>query len=70
VATKQVIEAVTIIGLYLGDRGWCFLRRGDDVLQDQDDVKFIHLAWHLCVIAGSAAHFLGIYFYVLPLQIG
>ena len=32
-------------------------------------IKFIHLAWHLCVIAGSVAHFVGIYFYVLPLSV-
>ncbi len=28
-----------------------------------------HLVWHLLVIAGTVSHFLGIYYYVLPLTL-
>ena len=31
--------------------------------------KYHHLVWHLLVLGGAASHFLGIYFYVLPVTI-
>jgi hemolysin III len=31
--------------------------------------KYHHLVWHLMVLAGSISHFIGIYFYVLPIRL-
>jgi len=33
-------------------------------------VPFFHATWHLLVIAGSACHFIGIYAYLLPPDVG
>jgi len=30
--------------------------------------RYHHLVWHLLVIAGTASHFFGIYFYILPIS--
>ena len=67
-ATRQVIEAVSLSGFLWVVLGGIFYI-GGTIFYKIKDVKFIHLAWHLCVLAGSAAHFIGIYFYVLPLKI-
>ncbi|MDA3781030.1 MAG: hemolysin III family protein [Bacteroidales bacterium] len=32
-------------------------------------LKFHHLIWHLFVLAGSIAHFVAIYFYILPIKV-
>lgn len=32
-------------------------------------IPYSHVVWHIFVILGSAAHFVSIYFYVLPLQV-
>lgn len=68
VATRQVIEAVSLSGFFWVVLGGVFYI-GGTVFYKIRSVKFIHLAWHLCVIAGSFAHFIGIYFYVLPLGV-
>ena len=67
-ATRQVIEAVSLSGFLWVVLGGVFYI-GGTVFYKIKTVKFIHLAWHLCVMAGSAAHFIGIYFYVLPLNV-
>ncbi|MBT3338370.1 MAG: hemolysin III family protein [Anaerolineae bacterium] len=67
-ATRQVIDAVSLSGFVWVIAGGVFYI-GGTVFYKMKSVKFIHLVWHLCVMAGSAAHFIGIYFYVLPLQV-
>jgi hemolysin III len=36
------------------------------VLFALDSRRYFHAAWHLFVLAGSAAHYFAILFYVLP----
>lgn len=67
-ATRQVIDAVSLSGFLWVVFGGIFYI-GGTIFYKIKTVKFIHLAWHLCVMAGSAAHFIGIYFYVLPLSV-
>ncbi|MGB7876030.1 MAG: hemolysin III family protein, partial [Anaerolineales bacterium] len=67
-ATRQVIEAVSLSGFLWVVLGGIFYI-GGTIFYKIKNVKFIHLAWHLCVLAGSAAHFIGVYFYVLPLNV-
>ena len=67
-ATRQVIDAVSLSGFLWVVLGGIFYI-GGTVFYKMKSVKFIHLAWHLCVMAGSAAHFIGVYFYVLPLNV-
>jgi len=67
-ATRQVIDAVSLSGFLWVIIGGVFYI-GGTIFYKIKTIKFIHLAWHLCVIAGSAAHFVGIYFYVLPLSV-
>lgn len=33
-------------------------------LMNDRRIKYLHVAWHLCVVAGSVMHFLGVYCYV------
>jgi len=68
IATKQVIDAVSLPGFFWVVLGGVFYI-GGTIFYKIKNIKFIHLAWHLCVIAGSAAHFVGVYFYVLPLSV-
>lgn len=68
VATKQVVDAVSLPGFIWVIVGGVFYA-GGTIFYKIKTIKFIHLAWHLCVIAGSVAHFVGIYFYVLPLSV-
>jgi hemolysin III len=67
-ASKQVIDAVSLSGFIWVIVGGVFYA-GGTVFYKMKSVKFIHLVWHLFVIAGSVAHFIGIYFYVLPLDV-
>ena len=67
-ATRQVIDAVSLSGFLWVVLGGVFYI-GGTIFYKIKTIKFIHLAWHLCVIAGSAAHFVGVYFYVLPLSV-
>ena len=67
-ATRQVIDAVSLSGFLWVVLGGVFYI-GGTIFYKIKTIKFIHLAWHLCVMAGSAAHFTGIYFYVLPLSV-
>ena len=68
IPTKQVIDAVSLSGFFWVVLGGVFYI-GGTIFYKIKNIKFIHLAWHLCVIAGSAAHFVGVYFYVLPLSV-
>jgi len=68
VATKQVIDAVSLSGFIWVIVGGIFYA-GGTIFYKIKNISFIHLAWHLCVIAGSVAHFVGIYFYVFPISV-
>jgi len=67
-ATPQVIDSIGLEGFLWIVLGGIFYA-GGTVFYKMKNVKYIHLVWHLCVIAGSIAHFVAIYFYVLPLKI-
>jgi hemolysin III len=45
--------------------GGVFYSLGTFFLIRDDRVRHFHAIWHLCVMAGSACHFLGIYAYVV-----
>jgi hemolysin III len=34
-----------------------------------DRLRYFHAAWHLFVLAGSALHYLAVYFYVVPARL-
>ena len=68
VVTPQVIEAISLSGFLWVVLGGLFYA-GGTVFYKMQNVKFIHLVWHLCVLFGSISHFIAIYFYVLPLKI-
>jgi hemolysin III len=63
-----VIESISLAGFLWVVVGGIFYA-GGTVFYKMKNVKFIHLAWHLCVIAGSIAHFIVMWFYVLPLEV-
>jgi hemolysin III len=58
VAPEGVIQAIIAGGV--------FYTVGTFFLVYDEHVKHFHAAWHLCVISGSACHFLGILLYVVP----
>jgi len=31
-----------------------------------DRIRYFHAAWHLCVLAGSVAHYFAVLFYIVP----
>ncbi len=66
--TPQVIESISLAGFLWVVVGGVFYA-GGTIFYKMKNVKFIHLAWHLCVIAGSIAHFVVMWFYVLPLEV-
>jgi hemolysin III len=45
--------------------GGAFYMIGTYFLLNDDKVRHYHAIWHLCVIAGSACHFLGIFVYIV-----
>lgn len=60
--------------LPLGLMGWMlaggvFYTIGTFFLTYDERVPYFHATWHLCVIAGSACHFIAILWYTLPLAV-
>jgi len=66
VALKPMLAVIPKPGLaWLAAGGLAYT--GGVVFYAWKSVKFMHMIWHLFVLAGSICHFLAILFYVLPL---
>lgn len=64
-ATRPLIHSITWHGAaWLLAGGLCYT--GGVVFFAYDRVPFFHGIWHLFVLAGSAFHYLAVWFYVLP----
>lgn len=63
IAIKPIVSAVPFRGLLWLTAGGIFYTTGVAVFA-RDDIPFNHAIWHLFVLAGSLAHFFGIYFYL------
>jgi hemolysin III len=65
VAARPLIQAIAWHGImWLGAGGLAYTL--GIVLFALDSRRYFHAAWHLFVLAGSAAHYFAILFYVLP----
>jgi hemolysin III len=65
VAARPLIQAIGWHGImWLGAGGLAYTL--GIVLFALDSRRYFHAAWHLFVLAGSAAHYFAILFYVLP----
>jgi hemolysin III len=65
-APMQVIEAIPTPGLlWIGAGGVAYT--SGLLFFRMRHLRFHHAIWHLFVIAGSACHVIGVYFYVLPI---
>ena len=62
VPTINSIPAGGIAWLLLGGLAYS----GGIIFLLSTKLPFNHSAWHLCVIAGSASHYLAVLFYLLP----
>ena len=63
---KHIIEVLTTPGFILLIAGGLFYTFGI-IFFRMHKLKYHHLIWHIFVILGSVMHFLGVYYYVLPL---
>jgi hemolysin III len=65
VAARPLIQAIGWHGImWLGAGGLAYTL--GIVFFALDSRRYFHAAWHLFVLAGSAAHYFAILFYVLP----
>ncbi len=64
IAIKPLISALSFNGFMLMLAGGLFYTIGV-LFYSLENVKFMHVVWHFFVIAGSACHFLVVFFYVL-----
>ncbi|MGC9291144.1 MAG: PAQR family membrane homeostasis protein TrhA [Acidobacteriaceae bacterium] len=64
-AMRPLLHAISWHGmLWIGLGGLAYT--GGVLFYALDRVPYFHALWHLCVLAGSAAHYYAILFYVLP----
>ena len=67
VAIKPLIEGLAPGGLWLLIAGGLCYTMGT-AFYVLKKVKYMHMVWHLWVLAGSVCHFLAVMLYVLPLE--
>ncbi|MCK5538067.1 MAG: hemolysin III family protein [Bacteroidales bacterium] len=67
-AIPALIEAISLTGFLWIAAGGIFYSVGI-IFYKMERLKFNHLIWHLFVLAGSIAHFIAIYGFVLKVQI-
>ena len=66
VAVKPMFAAMPLGGMvWLAAGGLCYT--GGVAFYVWHSLPYHHAIWHLFVLAGSAFHFFGVYYYVLPL---
>jgi hemolysin III len=65
VAAQTMIRVMPIGALWWGLAGGVCYTVGTLFLVNDERVRHFHAVWHLCVIAGSACHFLGILIFVV-----
>jgi hemolysin III len=63
IITKDLIEAMTIEGLYWIAFGGLMYTFGTFFFSKDEKIPYYHAIWHLDVLAGSFAHFIAIYIY-------
>lgn len=66
-ALPRVLAVAPMAALgWLVAGGLCYTV-GTAVLANDHKAPYLHSVWHLLVMAGSAAHFIGIYYYAIPM---
>lgn len=68
VCIKPLIAALPAYGLYWLIAGGLFYTVGSFFYMNHK-VPYNHAVWHLFVLAGSVAHFITVFCYVLPIQV-
>jgi hemolysin III len=66
VATRPLLERLPVAGLWWIAAGGVAYTLGTVFLQLDGRYRYFHAVWHVLVIAGSACHFAGVFWYVLP----
>jgi hemolysin III len=62
-ATKDLIEQLSLGGLYWMAFGGIMYTFGTFFYSKDEKIAYYHAIWHLYVLAGSFAHYIAIYFY-------
>ncbi|NOZ48360.1 MAG: hypothetical protein GXO79_16535, partial [Chlorobi bacterium] len=68
IAGFQIIKTISLAGLiWILVGGFCY--SFGILFFKLTKLKYHHLIWHLFVIAGTTAHFIAIFFYVMPIAV-
>lgn len=67
-AMKPISEAISLAGFMWIILGGVFYIFGILFFAIDQKVSYFHTIWHLFVLAGSACHFIMVFFYVIPFQ--